>query len=289
MTSSLAASLLLTGVVLGAIYLMMALGLTLVYGVTRVFNFAQGSAYIWAGYIAYVLYNSFQLDYRLVIAITLGSTFGLGLLFERAIIYPLRRFADWRWSAVIVTLGCALFLDSVALAIFGVWPRPLPRMAEGIFRYGNVSLTHHDLVTVLTAVAIIIILNLFLKKVRTGVAMQGVAQSEMGANIVGIPINRMYGYSFAIAALLAGVSALLLMPRLPLFPAMGWLVFVKAFIVLMFGGLGSIKGAVIAAFVLGIIEAFAISALGAVWSLPVSLIVLVIVLVFRPKGLFGIW
>ncbi len=289
MTFSLAANLLLTGVVLGSIYLMMALGLTLVYGVTRVFNFAQGSAYVWAGYIAFVLYNNFQLDYGLVIAITLGSMFGLGLLFERVIMYPLRRFADWRWSAVIVTLGSALFLDSLALAFFGMSPKPLPRLFEGIFEYGTISLTHHDLVTVLIAIAIIIILNLFLRKARTGMAMQGVAQDEIGANIVGIPINRMYGYSFAIAGLLAGISAVLLTPRLPLFPPMGWVVFVKAFIVLMFGGLGSIKGAVIAAFILGLIETFATYHLGAVWALPVILIVLVIVLVFRPKGLFGVW
>jgi len=119
--------------------------------------------------------------------------------------------------------------------------------------------------------------------------MRGVAQDEIGANIVGIPINRMYGYSFAIAALLAGVSAVLLIPRLPLFPAMGWVIFVKAFVVLIFGGMGSIKGVVIAAFILAIMEVFATSFLGAVWSLPVCLIVLVIVLVFRPKGLFGVW
>ena len=289
MTSSLAASLLLTAAILGAIYLLMALGLTLVYGVTRVFNFAQGSLYLWAGYIAFVLYNSFQLNWGLVVAITLGSMFGIGLLFERAIIYPLRRFADWRWSAVIITLGAALFLDSLALAFFGMSPKPLPRIIGGIFEYGAISLTRHDLVTFLTTVAMVILFNLFLGKARTGMAMTAVAQDPVGANIVGIPINRMYGYSFGIAGLLAGISAVLLTPRLPLFPPMGWTVFVKAFTVLMLGGLGSIKGAVIAAFILGIIEAFVTYQLGAVWSLPVCLIILVIVLVFRPKGLFGVW
>jgi len=267
----------------------MALGLTLVYGVTRVFNFAQGSLYLWAGYIAFVLYNSFQLNWGLVVAITLGSMFGIGLLFERAIIYPLRRFADWRWSAVIITLGAALFLDSLALAFFGMSPKPLPRIIGGIFEYGAISLTRHDLVTFLTTVAMVILFNLFLGKARTGMAMTAVAQDPVGANIVGIPINRMYGYSFGIAGLLAGISAVLLTPRLPLFPPMGWTVFVKAFTVLMLGGLGSIKGAVIAAFILGIIEAFVTYQLGAVWALPVCLIILVIVLVFRPKGLFGVW
>lgn len=289
MTFSLAASLLLTAVVLGAIYLLMALGLTLVYGVTRVFNFAQGSFYVWGGYIALVLYTSFQLDYRLVIAITLGSMFGIGLVFERLFIYPLRRFADWQRTAVIATLGTALFLDSLALAFFEARAKLLPRLAEGIFEYSVISLTYHDLIILLTSVAIVIIINLFLSKARTGMSMAAVAQDPVGANIVGIPINRMYGYSFAIAALLAGISAVLLTPRLPLFPAMGWVIFVKAFVVLMFGGLGSIKGVVIAAFILAIIETFATHYLGGMWALPVCLIVLVIVLVFRPRGLFGVW
>jgi len=161
-TFSLAASLLLTATILGAIYLLMALGLTLVYGVTRVFNFAQGSFYVWAGYIALVLYTSFQLDWGLVIAITLGSMFGIGLLYERAIIYPLRRFAEWRWTAIIVTLGAALFLDSLATGLFGVKARLLPRIFEGGFEYGAISLTHHDLLILLTAVAVMIIINLFL-------------------------------------------------------------------------------------------------------------------------------
>lgn len=289
MTFSLAANLLLTAVVLGSIYLLMALGLTLVYGITRVFNFAQGSFYVWAGYIAFALYNNFQLDYGLVIAITLGSMFGIGLLFERAIIYPLRRFAEWQWTAVILTLGAALFLDSLALASFGARAKLLPRLAEGIFEYSVVSLTYHDLIILLTSVATVISVNLFLRKTKTGMGMTAVAQDGVGAKIVGVPINRMYGYSFAIAALLAGVSAVLLTPRLPLFPAMGWIIFVKAFIVLMFGGLGSIKGVVIAAFVLAIMETFVTSYFGAVWVLPVSLIVLVIVLVFKPRGLFGVW
>jgi len=281
--------LMLGAVVLGAVYLLMALGLTLVYGVTRVFNFAQGSLYLWAGYIAFVLYNSFQLNWGLVVAITIGISFAMGLAQEKVMIYPLRRFADWRWSAVIVTLGGALFLDSSAMALFGMIPKPLPRITEGILNYGAASIPIHDLATILIAIATVIIVNRFLSKTRTGMAMTAVAQDPVGANIVGIPLNRMYGYSFGIAGLLAGISAVLLTPRLPLFPPMGWTVFVKAFTVLMLGGLGSIKGAVIAAFILSFIETFVTYQLGAVWSLPICLVILVCVLAFRPKGLFGVW
>lgn len=289
MSVTLLTYLILGAVVLGAVYLLMALGLTLVYGVTRVFNFAQGSLYLWAGYIAYVLYTSFQLNWGLVVAITLGIMFGIGLLFEKVMIYPLRRLAEWRWSAVIVTLGGALFLDSSAMALFGMVPKPLPRITEGILSYGAASMPIHDLATILIAIATVVILNRFLSKNRTGMGMTAVAQDPVGANIVGIPLNRMYGYSFGIAGLLAGISAVLLTPRLPLFPAMGWTIFVKAFTVLMLGGLGSIKGAVIAAFVLSFVETFVTYQFGAVWALPVCLILLVIVLVFRPKGLFGVW
>lgn len=289
MTLTLATSLLITGAVLGSIYLMMALGLTLVYGVTRVFNFAQGSLYVWAGYIVFVLHRGTELPYGLIIAICIGSMFGFGLAYERVFIYPLRRLAEWRWTAVIVTLGAALFLDSLATFLFGTKARTFPRIVEGVLEYGVASITRQDLLIILVTIAVIFILNLFLGKARAGMAMQAVAQDPVGANIVGIPINRMYGYSFAIAGLLAGISAVLLIPRLPLFPLIGWTVFVKAFTVLMFGGLGSIKGATIAAYILALIEVFAIHYFGAVWALPIYLIVLVIVLVFRPKGLFGVW
>jgi branched-chain amino acid transport system permease protein len=281
--------LVLSAVVLGAVYLVMALGLTLVYGVTRVFNFAQGSLYIWAGYIAYTIYTGFQLNWGLVVAITLGISFAIGFAQEKVMIYPLRRLTEWRWGAVIVTLGGALFLDSLAMWFFGTAPRSLPRISEGILKFGTVSIPIHDLATIFIAIAIVIILNRFLSKSRTGMSMTGVAQDSVGANIVGIPLDRMYGYSFGIAGLLAGVSAMLLTPRLPLFPAMGWTIFVRAFTVLMFGGLGSMKGAVIAAFLLSFIETFVTHHLGAVWALPITLIILVCVLSFRPKGLFGVW
>jgi len=282
-------NLVLGAVVLGAVYLLMALGLTLVYGVTRVFNFAQGSLYIWAAYIAYVLYTSSQLNWGLVAAITIGISFAIGLAQEKVMIYPLRRLAEWRWTAVIVTLGGALFLDNLAMAFFGNFPKPLPHITEGILSYGVASITIHDVATILIVIATVVILNLFLSKNRVGMGMAAVAQDPVGANIVGIPLNRMYGYSFGIAGLLAGISAVLLTPRLPVWPGMGWVIFVKAFTVLMFGGLGSIKGAVIAAFILSFIETFATSQLGAVWALPICLVILVCVLAFRPKGLFGVW
>ncbi len=282
--------LLIVAAAMGSVYTLMSLGLTLVYGVTRVFNFAQGSFFLWGGYIAWVLHTGyFHLDYGLACALTIGIMFLFGLLYERAIIHPLRRFADWGWTAIIVTLGSALFLDNLALAVFGPKGKTLPHIVGGIFTHGNFSVARHDVAMLLLVVAIVIILTLFLGKARLGMAMRGVAQDMVGANIVGIPIDRVYSYVFAITAVLAGIGGILLAPRTQLFPFVGWPILSKALVVVIFGGLGSIKGTLIAAFTLAVIEAFVTFYLGAVWALPTFLAISVIVLVIRPRGLFGVW
>lgn len=290
MPADMLANLLIVATALAGVYTLMALGLTLVYGVTRVFNFAQGSFFLWGGYIAWALHKGyFDLNYPLAFAITIGIMFGFGLLYERAIIYPLRRFADWGWTAIIVTLGSALLLDNLTRVIFGVRGKTLPHIVEGVFSFGSISAPRHDVATLLIAIAIVIMLTLFLGKTRTGMSMQAMAQDLVGAHIVGIPIDRVFGYAFAITAVLAGVGGMLLAPRTQLFPYVGWPVFCKALVVVVFGGLGSIKGVLVAAFTLAIIEVIITFYLGPVWALPVFLVVLLIVLVFRPRGLFGVW
>ncbi len=289
MTTSMAGNILLVALALGGIYTIMALGLTLVYGVTRVFNFAQGSFFLWGGYIAWALLEHTNLEYGTVFGITTGIMFLFGLAYERAIIYPLRRFANWGSTAIIVSLGSALFLDNLTLLIFGPRGRTLPNLVEGLFRLGDLAMTRHDATMVGIAMAIVAILILFLQKTRAGRAMRGVAQDPAGASIVGIPGHRMFNYAFGIAAMLAGIAGMLLAPRTQLYFYVGWPVLVKALVVVVFGGLGSIKGTVIAAFVLAIVEVLVTFQIGALWSLPVFLAVLLIVLAIRPRGLFGTW
>ena len=281
---------LLGAAVLGAIYTLMALGLTLVYGVTKVFNFALGSFYLWGGYIAWVFHEGyFDLNYPLAFAISIGIMFLFGLGYERAFIYPLRRFPDWEWTAIIVTLGSAFLLDNLALVAFGSRGKTLPNITAGVFTYGGFTVSRHDVAMLAMVMAVVFVLTLFLSKTRAGMAMRGVAQDTVGADIVGIPIDRVYSYTFAITAVLAGIAGMLLAPRTQLYPFVGWPVFCKALVVLVFGGLGSVKGTIIAAFILAIVEVIVTFYIGAVWSLPVFLLVLLILLVFRPRGLFGKW
>ena len=281
---------LLVAISLGGIYTLMAVGLTLVYGITRVFNFALGSFYLWGGYIAWTLYEGyFQLPYPLAFVLTIGIMFLFGLGYERALLYPLRRFADWGWTAIIVTLGSALFLDNLSLVVFGARGRTLPYLVQGTFTFGQFVMAKHDVATLVIVISIMVGLTLFLKNTRAGKAMRGVAQDPVGAAVVGIPADKVFGYTFALTAALAGISGMLLAPRTQLYSYVGWPVLVKALVVVVFGGLGSIKGTLIAAFALAIVEVFVTYQLGALWALPIFLVVLFVVLALRPRGLFGTW
>jgi len=144
-------------------------------------------------------------------------------------------------------------------------------------------------VAVFVTIAMVISLGSFLQKTFVGMALRAVSQDVVGAKIVGISTNRITMYAFAIASLIAGVSGMLLAPRTLLYPLVGWEVLMKAFVVVVFGGIGSIKGTLYAGFIIGMTDVFVTGFIGAVWNLPMFLVFLLILLVFKPRGLFGTW
>lgn len=290
MAAEQAVNLVIVGITLGAVYAVMALGLSFIYGITKIFNYAHGAFFTWGAYFAWMLSSGYlHLPYPAVVVITVVIMFFFGFGYERAFMYPLRRFAGWDITAIIVTLGSALLFDNLALALFGTRAKRMPYLVEGNFVVGGFTITRHEVVTLIIGLAIMVLLILFLGKVRQGMAMKGVAQDQTGARIVGIPINKIFSYTFAIAAALAGVSAILLAPKILVYPTVGWVVFIKAFVVMVFGGVGSIKGTAIAAFILAMVEAFVTFYLGGIWGTPIFILVLIIMLTIRPKGLFGTW
>lgn len=290
MTAEQAVNLVIIGVTLGAVYAVMALGLSFIYGITKIFNYAHGAFFTWGAYIAWMLSTGyFHLPYAVVVVVTVAIMFLFGLGYEKALMYPLRRFPNWGMTAIIVTLGSALLLDNLALVLFGSRGKKLPYLVEGSFALGDFLITKHEVVTLVVALAIVGLLIFFLGKVREGMAMRALAQDPIGARMVGIPTDRIFSYAFAIAAALAGISAILLAPKILVYPTVGWLVFVKAFVVMVFGGMGSIKGTAVAAFILAMVEAFVTFYLGGIWGMPVFILVLIIMLTFRPRGLFGTW
>jgi len=282
-------NLLLAGVTLGAVYVLMAMGLTIVYGVAKVFNYAQGSFFCWGGYFAWYLIERFQWNYLISILVTIVISFFFGILFENIIVLPLRRFPNWEFTVIIVTLGCALLLDNLILVLFGPLSKTLPFLMEGVITFGNFTISIHNMLMILIAMAILVTLDLFLKKTRTGMAMRAVSQDITGAKIVGLPVNRLYSYSFGIATMLSAMSAILLIPRTLLYPLVGWTTLLKAFVVIVLGGLGNIKGTIIAAIILSIVEIFTSYLIGGIWAMPIFIIIMIVILIFKPKGLFGTW
>jgi len=282
-------NLLLAGITLGTIYLLMAMGLNVVFGVTKIFNYAQGSFFCWGGYIAwYLAAGPLNLNYAIVIAITLVAMFLYGVLFEKVVISPLRRVPGWDFTALIVTMGCALLLDNLILVVFGPLSKGLPFLMEGAFNFGDFAVSKHNIIIFLVATGTLGILALFFGKTRTGMALRAVAQDEVGAKVVGLPVATLYSYSFGISATLAAVAAILLAPRTLLYPLVGWTTFLKALVVIVLGGLGNLKGSVIAAFMLAITEIFVTYLIGGIWAMPLFLGLLMAILVIRPKGLFGV-
>jgi len=284
-----ALSVLFVGLAVGGVYTAMALGLTLVYGITRVFNFAQGSFFLWGALIAWTLLEYTPLPYGLVFVLTIGIAFLFGMGYEKIIIKPLRRFPDWTLTAIIVTLGSALLLDNLVLVVFGPRGRTLPNLVDGIFSLGSISITRQDVVILVIAVTIVVCLTQFLRRTTTGKAMRAVPQDGMGAAIVGIPTDKVFNLVFGITAALGAIAGMLLAPRTQIYFETGWGILIKSFVVVIFGGLGSIKGTLVAAFALAIIEAYITALLGGLWALPIFLGLLLVVLVVRPRGLFGTW
>lgn len=286
---SMLAYILFSGLVTGAIYAVFALGLSLVYGTSRVLNFGYGSLYMVAAYIAFVLTNQLGLGYLATLIVLLPVMFVIGIILEALIIRPLRKHPNWKMATMMASLGLALVLDNLMLVIFGPEQKQLPPLFEGMFEVGEMMVSYQDIAVLVIAGVTVLALELFLKYAPLGLAMRAVSQDMEGARMVGIKVNRVFAYAFGLSIVLAAVAALLLTPVTLISPQGGWSLFLKAFVIVVFGGLGSTRGALIAALLLGVVESLVVYQLGATWIMPVWLLILLVVLMVRPKGLFGVW
>jgi branched-chain amino acid transport system permease protein len=279
---------LISGLTNGSVYAVMAIGMALVYGVTRVFNFAYGSFYTLGGYLAWMLLAA-GLNYWLAVILVVPMLLAAGALTERLVIRPLRRRPDWEVMAMMATLGLALLLDNTYQGIFGSSVKSLPAFTSGTVDLLGFTVDVYDIAVFACAIAIVVAMMLFLDRTRYGMAMEAVAQDMTGAEIVGIPKDRMFTLVFAISAVLVGMSAILLAPKFYISPFGGWEVLVKAWVITALGGMGSIRGAIIAAFLLGLLEAFIGFQFGYMYILIAWVVVLLLVLTVRPQGLLGTW
>jgi len=286
------ADVLISGATSGSAYAMMAVGMSLVYGISKVFNFAYGSFYSMGGYLAWLVFGTLlgsRFGYPPAFAIVIPALFFIGMATERLTLRPLRAHRDWEMLAVMSTLGLALFLDNLYLAIFGPFKKSLPLLVEGHVHVAGIIVSAQDIAIAVIVFSALVGLWFYLNRTKEGLAMQAVAQDMTGAEIVGIDKDRVFSLTFGLACVLVGVGSMLLAPKYFISHLGGWEILIKAWVITAFGGMGSLTGAIYAAFILGMVEAFVGWQLGLTWTMFVLFAILIGVFIVRPQGLRGTW
>jgi branched-chain amino acid transport system permease protein len=273
------------GIMLGAVYSLVALGLTLIYGILHVPNFAHGHKYMWAAFTSLFLVVTFHTNYwvSLVMAMVIMGLVGAGV--ERLVYRPLRDMPHI--NSFIAAIGLLLVLESLSLIVWGADFRRFPATYETPINILGVAITLQRLLVIVGAALLIILLQLFIKRTWLGASIEAVAQNPEGAQLVGISIDRVSSLTFGIGTALAAAAATLIAPIFLVYPTMGSMPNLKAFVVIIIGGMGSIPGAVIGGFMLGLIESLGGGYISTDYKDLFAFGALVTFLTFRPLGLFG--
>jgi len=280
---------LISGITLGAVYAIIAMGLCLVYGVSKIFNFSHGTMFTWGAYLAWVCVQRLHFNYALTFLTVLPIMFCFGMILERTIIHPLRWKSEWQFTTIVATLATAILLENVCLIIFNPRTKMLPPIFKGTVEFHDYSMSQHEVVIFIVAIVTILLTKLYLTKTKTGMAVRAVSQDIVGAQIVGIKVDRLFSYAFGISVVMAAIGGILMAPKYYITPTGGWEPLIKAFIIVAFGGLGSIEGTLYAAFILGICEAMVSLFIGTFWIFPFWTLLFILILAIRPRGLLGSW
>ena len=276
----------LTGISLGGSYALIAIGYTMVYGILRLINFAHGDIFMMAGY--FMIFAMASFPWPVAIIITLVGTLILGVAIEKAAYKPLRKAP--RMSIMISAIGVSYLLQNLATYLFTALPKGYPEIPflKQIFQIGGLSASFVTFLTPILTLVLVYLLIMLINHTKIGMAMRAVSKDYETASLMGIKINRTISFTFAVGSLLAGIGSILYFTdRMTVFPFSGSLPGLKCFVAAVLGGIGSIPGAVIGGFVLGLGET-ALVALGySTFSDAFTFILLIIMLLIRPTGLFG--
>jgi len=277
---------LVNGLTLGSLYALVAIGLALVVGVLRLINFAHGDLFMVGGYLFFLARLGGETPYGVAVVATVAGMALLGYAFERAVI---ERVLDKTWRVQLVaTLAISIIIVNAFIYMWGLNPKMAPTPLAGRFlELGMIRIAAQRLVIFVVAPVAFMAFSMFLQRTRTGRAMRAISQNREACLVVGVDPHRIAGVTFAISAGLAGLASALIVPLYSVQPLMGTLLTFKALAAVIMGGFGQIKGALLAAYVLGVAEAMAAGFLSSSYADLVSFGVMVLVLLLRPQGLFG--
>lgn len=263
---------------------MLAVGFTLVFGVARTLNLAHGSFYALGAYITYVLAVRFNMPLIIatVFAVLLVAAFGVAL--ERILIRPLRGSG---LAILMITLATSLMVEQVLFVGFGSEYRNVPAFVISKVVIAGADVSGQRLLALVVSCALLSILWLFIQGTRLGSAILALSQDSEAAQYMGIPKDRVFALVMGLSAGLAAIAGVLVAPFLTVQPGMGLLPMVKALSIVIVGGLGSIRGSIVAALMLGYAETIVAYEVSTSWTELVSLVAVFLTLIFRPAGLFG--
>jgi branched-chain amino acid transport system permease protein len=273
------------GLTLGSIYSLVALGLTLIYGIMHVPNFAHGHLYMFGGFFTFFLMTSFNVNYWLTALLTALGLAIMGVLLERVVFNPMRNTPAS--NKFIAAVGAMFFLEALARVLWGSDYRKIPGIYDSVIQIFGIRLTEQRLIIIAATIILMVVLYLFLKHTLVGSTIEAMAQSREGASLVGIDVNKTAMLTFAVASVLAGFAAALAGPLFLVYPSMGSLMVMKAFVIIVIGGMGSIPGAVLGGMILGLTESLSATYISSDYKDVVAFLVLIIILSVRPAGLFA--
>jgi len=276
---------LLNGLTVGSVYSLVALGLTLVYGILHIPNFAHGALYMMGGYVTLTMMNQAGLPYWLAILISMIAIGLLGVLMERFVFYPLRDAPPLHDK--IAAIGILLFLEAFAQFVWGADYQTMSTPYGNVVTVLGLTLTMQRVLIIVSTIVIMILLYFFLKKTFIGASIIAMSQNREGANLVGINTNKVAMMTFMISGSLAALAASLASPINLVFPGMGHLVILKAFVIIILGGMGSIPGAIIGGYILGFSESLGATYISNDYKDIIAFVILVIILTVKPTGLFA--
>jgi len=283
---------LVNGLTLGVIYALIAVGYTMVYGVIELINFAHGEIYMFGAFLCVTFISAFGVPFYLAIVMAMGCCAIFGILLDIVAYRPLRNAP--RLAALITAIGMSIFLQNLAMVIWGSRPMPFVQKAvpaylnETAIRMGEVYLTW--LQVFIFAVTILMMFGLFFVITRTkiGTAMRALAQNKTAAALMGINVNFVISFTFALGSAFGAMAGILVSVYYnTLYPTMGYVAGVKAFAAAVLGGIGSVPGAMLGGVVLGVAEAMGAGYVSSLYRDGVAYAVLIAVILFKPSGLLG--
>jgi len=271
------------GLMLGLTYVLIASGFSLIYGIMRLLNFAHGEFYMLGAFATYLLCERLGVNYFAAMVLSMIIIAVLGILVYRFFFRP---FRDQHDPSLVIALAIAMLIGGLALLVFGEKDKSISPVFSGVIKVLGATLSMERVVVIIMAVILMAALTLYIKFSKTGQAMRAVSQDREAAALQGIGVDSTFMLCMAISSALAGAAGALLAPLFFVNPFLGMHAVLKALVVVVIGGLGSIPGAIAGGLLLGFVESFGNTFLGDVTEI-LGFVMVMLVLLFRPQGLFG--